>query len=320
APPRLSAASALRITAEELPRGTARLAVSTAADRCAAGADPREALAEVQSDLPPTLAGLLELPLGERLPTALSAAAAATAEREEDRRQLAQAVLWPAGVGFVTIAVCAAALAWLGPMFQAIFDDFGTPVPWITEATLAVASFLRAGWFVILPLGVAGLAAAFGLLGPGIAGLWPFSMFLRTGEQARLCELLAGLIDAHVPLPAALRTVGWASGDLRVAHDVADVADALEEGAPASSAIARRRYLPVQIRTAFRRADDPAAFAEALRGAAASLKARLGGRLGPAGLLAAAFQPLLMIVIGGFVILLCLSLFAPLLDVLNDLS
>ncbi|QDT15935.1 type II secretion system F family protein [Alienimonas californiensis] len=316
----LPPAAALRIAGEDLPPGRARAAVCAAADRVAAGADPATALREVKDALPPSLSGLLELSVGASLPVVLHAAAVATAERAEDRRRLTAAVGWPLALSGTTLLVAAAALALLAPGFESTFGDFGTPLPWLTKTALAAGLWLRAGWFVALPLAVVALAAGRWALPRFLPNLWPFSTFLRPGEQARACALLATLVDVRTPLPEALRTVGWTIPDPRLGHDVSLTADAVAEGAAASAAAFRRRYLPVEFRTALRRADDPQALAEALRSAAATLRARLDGRLGSAGLIAAALQSVLLVGVGAIVLLLAGAMILPLLNLLNDLS
>ncbi|MFH5803604.1 type II secretion system F family protein [Alienimonas sp. DA493] len=316
----LPPAAALRIAGENLPPGRARTAVWTAADRVAGGTDPATALGEVKDALPPSLGGLLELPVGSGLPAVLHVAAAATAERAEDRRRLSAAVAWPLTLSGATLLVAAAALALLAPGFEATFRDFGAPLPWLTQAALSVGGWLRAGWFVALPLAVAALAAGRWALPRYAPTLWPFSAFLRPGEQARACELLAALVEVRTPLPDALRAVGWTCPDPRVGQDMALTADSVAAGAEAAAAASRRRYLPVEFRTAVRREDDPEALAEALRTAAASLRARLAGRLGPAGLIAAALQTLLLAAVGAVVLLFGGATILPLLNLLNDLS
>ncbi|WP_171185506.1 type II secretion system F family protein, partial [Alienimonas chondri] len=294
--------------------------VRAAADRVAAGADPRAALGEVDEDLPASLRGMLELPVGDGLPAVLSSAAAVAADRAEERRRLSRAILWPLGVAGATLLVAGASLALLAPEFRSFVDDFGSETPWFTEVVLTLGEWLGALWFLALPLGILAIVLPMVLFGRSVGSIWPFSSALRPGEQARLCEQLAVLIDARVPLPEALRAVGWACPDARVGLDVARTADSIEHGADASSAAARRRYLPVQLRAALRRANDPDSFAEALRFAAATLRARLDARLGPAGMLAAAFQPLLMVGLGVVVFLLVYALLLPLISLLNYLS
>ncbi len=230
----------------------------------------------------------------------LGAAAAATADRAEERRQLARTALWPLGVAGATLATAAAALALLAPGVSKRSSTTSAPPFRLSRGSLSgsargcgTGGSWRSRW------GWSAVAGPLVLLWGRAASIWPFSAALRPGEQARLCELLAVLVDARTPLPQALRAAGWTSPDKRLGRDVALTADSVEAGAEASAAAARRRFLPVPLRAALRRADDPDAFAAALRNAAAALRARVESRLGPAGLLAAVVQPALFLGLGG---------------------
>ena len=219
-----------------------------------------------------------------------------------------------------TALVAAVALAFVAPDFRATFDDFGVPLPWLSEIALTLGTWLRDWWFVALPVALAAFTGGMWFLRRRAGDLWPFSAALRPGEQARVCELLAALIDARVPLPEALRAAGWASSDPRLGLDVALTADGVAAGARASAAAARRRHLPVHLRTALRREDDPDALAEALRGAAATLRARVDARLGPTGTVSAALQPVLLLGVAAAVALLAAAMLGPLLSLLGALS
>ena len=316
----LPPAAALRITAAEMPTGRTARAVRAAADRVCAGEDPREALGAVRADLPPALAGLLELPVGERLPGVLTAAARAAADRNEERRRLARALLWPLALFGATALVAGGALALLAPIFRELFDDFGTPLPGITKVVLSLGEWLRAGWFVAAPLGVAAIAVPLAVLNRAASTRWPLVGVLRPGEQARACELLAELIDVRVPLPEALRAVGWTTPDARLGADLAEVAEATTRGTPAAAATFGHKWLPPPMRAALRWADDPGALSEGLRGAAETLRARVDRRIGPHGVLAVVVPLVLVLVVATGVFFMTLALLAPLIDLLNDLA
>ena len=315
----LPPAAALRVTADELPSGRGRAAVMHAADEVAAGADPVEALHAVRGDLPASLAGLMDLPAGHRLPAVLTAAASAAADRADERRGLGRALFWPLTIAAATALVGLAALALLAPPFRELYQDFGTPIPWGTEAALTLGEWLRAGWFLALPFAAALLIGPLILLGGWGTTRWPLVVALRPGEQARACELLAVLIDARVPLPEALRAVGWTSPDARLGVDLAAVATAVRRGVPAAAATFGRKWVPAPLRAALRWADDPDALAEGLRSAAAVLRARVRGRLGPAGLLTVVLQPILMLGVATAAAALAYVLIQPLIGLMDYL-
>ena len=311
--------AALRVTAEELSPGRGRRAVFAAADAVAGGADPVAALDAVRNDLPRELAALIDLPAGRAVPRVLTAAAAAAADRAGERRELARGVFWPLALAAATVFTAAAALAWLAPQFRQIYEEFGTPLGWPTRAALGLGEVLADGWFLAVPVGL-GLVALPIWIGKSGGRRGPLAAALRPGEQARVCELLAVLVEARTPLPDALQAVAWTTPDDRLGADLADAAEAARLGTPPAAVGYGLKRVPAGLRAALRWGEDPAALAEGLRAAAETLRARGRGRLGPAGLLATAVQPILMLFVAVGVGALAVAFFYPLIDLLNDLS
>jgi general secretion pathway protein F len=141
---------------------------------------------------------------------------------------------------------------YLIPQFEAIFRDFGIPLPRMTAAILQIAAAIRTTWFV-LAVTVAALFAfwltAPVFLGPGlmrslaaripmVGGVWRFA------SLAEFCHLLALLLDNHLPLDEALRLTGEGVQD-RDMHTASErLAQAVESGQSLARAMAARREFP----------------------------------------------------------------------------
>ena len=258
--------------------------------------------------------------LGGGLPAALTAAASAEAGRTEDRRRLRWAFGWPLVLAALTAVGAAAAVTFISTLAGPVYEEFGVSVPALTQALLTIGGAIAAWWPALLGLAAAILAgAAYLLMGPRPGG--PFAApLLRPGEQARWCELLAVLIDARTPLPDALRASAEGVADPRLRRHLALLGDTAEDGVPPADAARMNPRLPPALRAALRWADRPEAFADALRGAAAVLRAAGRDRLAPAGLLGVALQPALVLFAALAMGLGIISLIWPLLDLLGALS
>jgi len=89
------------------------------------------------------------------------------------------------------------------PVFEALFADFGIPLPWLTRMTLALGPSLRSGWQPLLAAGVLG-------------GLCWRSLSRRSSSRAAvvadftraLARLVAGGVPDDDALSIAARAVG----------------------------------------------------------------------------------------------------------------
>ncbi len=77
---------------------------------------------------------------------------------------LQKAMIYPAIVLLVVIAVMFVMMIFVLPTFKTMFEDMGAQLPWITRAIMATSDFFVAYWWLILLVG--------GLVG---LGLWLFS-------------------------------------------------------------------------------------------------------------------------------------------------
>ncbi len=313
---------ALRAAAAEAPRSE-RAALVRIADALAAGVPPDEAFDAAGDALPPHLLALVQAGLRSgRLGPMLGRYLLLARQRADMTRPLILALLYPCVlvVGAATLNVLA--LVWIVPQFDEMYSSFGKRLPAITEAVLWLSRTLRspAGW---IALGIAALLAATAIAAwiivrrrAGRAGLPLFDLLLRAGDWGRFCGLLALLVDARIALPQALRLTGVAAATGRVRRAGLGLAEDVEEGLTLWEA-ARSRPVPPPIRQAFRWADRPELLSEALGGLAElySRRTRLS-----AGIVALFVEPFALVFVAVGIGMTVLSLLAPMIQLLNDLS
>lgn len=277
----------------------------------------------VRGALPADLAGLpdvlADVP-GGAVPAVLGVAAAGTAGRAADLRRAKWVVLWPAALTALTAVAGLAALGLVVPGIRVLYEDYGVPIAVPTRAVLAVGETVAAGWWVLVPVaGLLAVAVGYFLLRPA-SGRTAFAALLRNAEQARACDLLAVAVDRRLPLPAALHAAAAVTGDRRLSFDLTELAGRVREGVPASDAAGVLDLIPPAFRTALRWEGDPESLADALRSAAAVLRAKADVRLSPSGLLASILQPVLVLAVAAVVGVAFGVLVYPMIDLLNDLT
>ena len=294
----------------------------------AAALENGQSMAEIadSAKVPGPLVGLFEA--GERighfdLVVSQYRALAYTFYRQ--RILLLQSLVYPAVVMCYCVLLLWFLAAYLVPDFRDIFEGFGMDLPEMTKLVLAVSRFMELYGGLLLLLVVAGVVLIWLLLRFGLSkiardrllnALPIWGAIRRSRSVAEWMNVLAVLLDSRVPLPEALRDSGAASGDAQIAVAADRLADSVAAGTPLSGAVDQLRGFPINVLRIAKGAD-----AEQLPGTVRMLadvhRSRTENHFE---LLSVAMEPLVMVMSGLTVGFFVLSLFLPLIKMLNELS
>jgi general secretion pathway protein F len=322
----LPLAPGLRALAQEIPRGPLRTSLAQLADALERGDSLDEAVEAQKGQIPAHFRGLV---LGGirsgRLGDVLSRFTGYMSIGTELKRKLWLSLAYP----MLSIAVALALFLFvhlvLVTMFEAIFLDFGIPLPQITMAMLILSRFLRAAWPVLL---IASGILVFGWIGfklglsqpvrrsmatklPITGGVW------RSISLAEFAHLLALLLESRLSLPEALRLTGEGVQNRDLDRACQEMATAVEQGTPLALAMASRSELPSGLPRLLRWASDRNAIAEILHMAGEMFEARARGQ--------ATFAGTVMAVLSAFVVLwgvftVVFGLMLPIITLISRLS
>ena len=324
----LPLAPALLAMAEETYSPRTRRGLRQLAARLERGESLSQALDSVELRLSPALRVLAErgTQFG-RFDAVLHWTVEQTRRSNELRRQLWLALTYP----FLLIAIASVVgsfmFFYIIPQFKKIFDDFGTELPGLTAAMIAVSDFGINYWLPCVV--VAGLLLLLVLCTcPFIwRGHWLVSRrwsgsipligpLFRLAALSEFCHLLAVFVESEMPLAAGLRVAGESSGDEWLKMVSIQMAEDIECGIGAEMAAITCGF-PASVAHVLRGTSSPRTLADALHGLAEIFSARteVNSRL-----TSSIIEPFVMIftVVGlGTVVI---ALFLPLLKLMNDLS
>ena len=318
----LPLATGLRAYAEECPAG-ARSGLLRLASSVESGQPIAAAAEDPSLHLPVYLRGLIDGgvrsgSLGPMLEEYLH-------QRRLQQRfgqKVALDIAYPLLVIYFALILCFALLIWLVPMFGSIFDGFAIELPSMTAWLIQISDLLLLLKYpLIVGFGVVGVCLLFFLLG----GRWSkalvdripfFGASARYASMSEFCSLLAPLVETSVPLPQALQAVASTMQPSRLKSHTQALA-ANYDGSFELADAARVRNFPHEIVHLLKWEHRGAAFAEILRSWAELLARMASGR---SSVISAVLAPLLMVGIGLFVGIIVLSLFLPLMKLLNELS
>ncbi len=333
------AAALSEVTAAELPLGAGlqalaaeaaspqvRRALQEVGRRVDSGLPLEEALATTVGELPSVLGGVIRAGLRSgRLPEVLARYVDLERAAREQRHAVRLAVAYPLLLTLLSAAIVVGLFWFVVPSFDDLMTDFGLKLPWATEVLLETSRGLRQFglWFLGAAL-LAGLAvyALLRLRVPGdLRGEWLNSVpgyghWRRNFSLARFCRLLALLLEGETPLPEAVRLAAEGA-DPSLMRGGRRLAERIAAGLPPAEAVQEAAGFPRLLSVVFRWHDRGPAFREGLEALADFFTASSRSQLS---LLTLIFEPLVIISVGLMIGFVVLSLFLPLMKLLNELS
>ena len=230
------------------------------------------------------------------------------------------AMLYPAILLVVVVSVLTLTLTLVVPRFALLFESLNVPVPPTTQATLFVSHVLRAYWWAVL-LGLAGLStggffylrsdAGQQALHTAALRLPIIGKLTQAFTTARIVRLLGTLMDSHLPLMQVLELVKGSAGNRHYRQLIENAEQAVERGEPVSTAFADDSLINPSVYEAFRSGEASGRVAPSLITVADFLEEENDVVVRS---LTKVLEPLILIVLGGMVGLLAVSMFLPLFD------
>lgn len=285
-----------------------------------------EAMAKLGPAFPPTYRAMVAA--GESsgsLPQILERLADLLEKRQEMRSKITSALVYPIVLAIVALCVIVALMTFVVPKVVEQFDTSGQQLPWLTNAMIAI-SHVMLDWGWVIALGIAAFLALSAWLltqtGPRLAfdgallRLPIAGRLLRNVEAAGLARSLATMIASGLPILDALRLASQTTSNTVVRAAVRDMAVSVHEGAGLSSAMRRARVFPPLLVNLAASGESGGKLEPMLDRAADYLERDFRTATSVA---LSLLEPAIIVVMGGIVCLVILSILLPILQI-NTLS
>src|SRR5882724_4737818 len=151
------------------------------------------------------------------------------------------AMIYPAIVMSMAVAIMGFLLVFIVPKFEAIFHDMlgDKPLPAITTFVINVSKFVQNDWLVLIG-GIVAVSAAYKFLGRTSGGKFLIDRFklrvplfgdlIRKTAISRFSRTLGTLVTSGVPILQALNITRETAGNAVIAKAISQVHDRVKEG------------------------------------------------------------------------------------------
>ena len=258
------------------------------------------------------------------LDTILERLADYTENREQMRSRTLNAMLYPVLLFVVCTSIVFLLLTFVVPKIVKQFEKSKAELPFLTKGLIAISDFARDwGWLVLLLGGLGAWAFFRWLRNP--AARRRFHAFLlrlpmigkvvRGTNTARFARTLATLTSSAVPVLEALRISGEVVTNLPMRDAIHEAAARVREGAPIARSLAATRMFPPMMIHLIASGETSGDLETMLDRAATNQEREMDAILGT---FVRLLGPIMILVMGGFVLLIVLAMLLPIFQ-LNQL-
>src|ERR671934_2851127 len=256
---------------------------------------------------------------------------AVAAQLEKDaalRRQIKAAMVYPMMIGGFAFVVLFALVAFLVPVFETIFKDFGGELPAITKFTVWLSHMMVGRWYVMF-------GVAFGIV-------WLFRTWKKTERGriqwdtlklkfpmkigdivqkvalARFSRTFSGLIAAGVPMLEAIEITGKTSGNRVIEMAMDDVRESVKRGGSLTTPMTKvPEAFPVMVTQMIGVGEETGALETMLTKVAEFYEEQVDAAVKA---LTSILEPVMIVVVGAIVGFIVIAMYLPMFKVYDQIK
>jgi type IV pilus assembly protein PilC len=244
------------------------------------------------------------------------------------RRQVKAAMMYPLLIGGFAMTVLVALVTFLVPVFEKVFKQFGGELPTITKFTVTLSHVFTHQWYLII------LAA-----GGGVTGFRKWKKTARGREQwdrfklkvpwkigdivqkvalARFSRTYSALIAAGVPMLQSIEITGRTSGNKVIENAMNQVRESVKAGGSITTPMrAVPEAFPTMVTQMIGVGEETGALEQMLSKVADFYEDEVAAALKA---LTSILEPIMIIVVGGIVGFIVISMYMPMFKVYDQIK
>jgi type IV pilus assembly protein PilC len=245
---------------------------------------------------------------------------------QEIRGKIKAAMIYPILVLAFAFCMVIALFMFVLPKFKELFDSMNVEMPVATRALFGISAVMRGYWYVGL-IGAVGGVIAYRWYRKTEAGAWQIDMFKLkfpvVGELvqkmaiSRFSRTFATLIHSGVPMMRSLEIVGETSGNRVIAHAIDSARNAIREGQKISLPLAQSGLFPGMVTHMIDVGEETGRLSEMLAKVSDFYDQEVENAVKA---LTSMIEPCLIVVMGGIVGFIAVSIMAPIFKLISSVN
>jgi type IV pilus assembly protein PilC len=243
------------------------------------------------------------------------------------RRQVKAAMAYPLVVMSFALLTLIALVVFLVPVFVGTFKQFGGDLPTITKFTVGLSNAITGYWYAFI-LGGFGVTWSFRKWKTTDGGRKMWDTFklripMKIGDivqkiaLARWSRTLSALVSAGVPLLQALEITGQTAGNWCVEKAMGDVIESVRQGGTIADPLKNAPVFPGMVTHMLGVGEETGAMDTMLSKIADFYEDQVGAAVKQ---LASILEPVMIVLVGGMVGFIVISMYMPLFKVYDSIK
>jgi type IV pilus assembly protein PilC len=243
------------------------------------------------------------------------------------KRQVRSAMIYPTLVITFAVGVMIALVAFLIPVFQNVFKQFGGKLPPLTQFMVGFSALIRHQGYILVGV-VAALATIFIKWKRSKTGRAQWDAFklripMKIGDVvqkvgiARWSRTLASLTAAGVPIMQGLEITGKTAGNAVIEHAMGNVIESVKGGGTIAEPLRQAKVFPGMVSQMVAVGEETGALDAMLSKIADFFEDEVDTAIKT---LTSILEPAMIILVGGIVGVIVISMYLPLFDVYNQIQ
>ncbi len=243
------------------------------------------------------------------------------------RRQVRSAMVYPTLILVFAVAVMLALVAFLVPVFESVFKEFGGELPAITKVSVLMSKIVTQYWWAMFST-FGAIVFAFLKWKKSSWGRPQWDRFrlrvpMKVGTLvqqiavARWSRTLSSLVAAGVPLLLALDITGRTAGNIVVEDAMEGVISSVKRGGTISEPLSKSSVFPTMVTHMVGVGEETGALDEMLGKIADFYDDQVEASVK---MLTSIMEPIMILVIGGIVGFIVISMYMPMFTIYNNIQ
>ncbi len=262
--------------------------------------------------------------IGGSLDQALNRLANQLEKDDSIRRTVKSAMAYPVMILSFAVLVMVGMLLFIIPIFSRMYADLGGELPSLTRIMMGLSNMMKGYWYILLPA-LIGLVYGFKRWKKSDKGqrVWDrikLKLPMKLGPViqkiavARFSRTMATLVSSGVPILQAIEITGKTSGNTVIEDAMLDVRESVRSGESIAKPLSRVSVFPPMVTHMISIGEETGALDSMLNKVADFYEDEVDSTIKS---LTSILEPIMMIVVGGLVGLIVVSMYLPMFNMMN---